>query len=151
MTKPQILDKDGKPIADEIAKDGESIRVPVMMMDGDAVRAGAGLLEPHQRTAYAHALNRGLDVFDAIAEAGRVVKDSQRPQAAMHRPGYATLTDADRAAREQAHDARDKRLVDAWKSPPAVDTAQIQKPAPTSPQLSAADQRDARLRDAWRI
>lgn len=129
----QFFDKDGKPIDDEIIlPDGKSIRVNMLMMDADALRSVSANLTDSQKVALADALN------------------AQQPPTAMHRPGSLPLTDADRAAREQALDARDKRLVDAWKSPPAADATSTQKPAPTTPQMSAADQRDAWLRDAWR-
>ena len=125
MTKTiEMLDRDGKPIEGNILPDGGRLRTHMLMMDG---------AQPD---------------FAAITRAA--IADSHAPQSAMHRPGSAVLTDADRAIREQSLDARDKRLVDAWKNPPAFNAAQIAKPAPTTPTGDAADRRDARLRDAWK-
>jgi hypothetical protein len=122
----ELFDETGKKLASGyVVPDGGKIRVPHLMMDG------------------------APPDIEAITKAA--LADAQKPQALRHSPGQvAPLTDADRATREKALDARDKRLVDAWKSPPAVDAAQIEKPAPTTPTGSAADRRDARLEQAWR-
>ena len=127
-----IYDKHGNKLEDEtivpdggrvVVKHGDSIRVPVLLMDAAP---------------------------DVAAITRKALADAERSQAAMHRPGSVALTDADRDAREKALAARDARLVGAWKNPPTLDTAGTAKPAPTTPSGDAADRRDARLRDAWR-
>lgn len=120
----ELYDEKGRKLASgTIVPDGGKVRVPAHMMDGAP---------------------------DIAAITRAAVADAVRPQAAMHRPGSVALTDADRATREKVLDARDKRLVDAWKAPAAADASQIQKPAPTTPASDPAARRDARLRDAWR-
>jgi hypothetical protein len=122
----ELFDERGRKLASGFQVPvGGRIKVPLNMMDGASP--------------------------DIAALTRQVVTDSQLPQAAaLNRPGSIALADADRAAREKALDVRDKRLVDAWKSPPAIQAAQIEKPALTTPAGDAADRRDARLRDAWR-
>ncbi len=120
----ELYDEKGRKLASgTIVPDGGKVRVPAHMMDGAP---------------------------DIAAITLAAVADAERLQAAMHRPGSAPLTDADRATREKALDARDKRLVDAWKAPATVNASQFQKPAPTTPASDPAARRDARLRDAWR-
>jgi hypothetical protein len=124
MTKTQMFDKDGKPIHGDILPDGGRLRTHMLMMDS---------AQP-----------------DIAAITRAAIADTQPPQTAMHRPGSAALTDTDRDAREKARDARKASLSDAWRNPPTLDAAQIERPAPTTPTGEAADRRDARLRDAWK-
>lgn len=121
----ELYDEKGRKVASgTMVPDGGKLRVPALMMDA-----------------------AGPDIT-AITRAA--MGDAERPQAAMHRPGSAALTDVDRAAREQALAARDARLVSAWKNPRPLDTAGTEKPAPTTPAGDPAARRDARLRDAWK-
>ena len=75
------------------------------------------------------------------------------PSLAMHRPGYASVTDADRAAREQAIVDREASLSERWRDPGAADATQTPKTAPTTP-ASDADglyaEKLRRLENAWR-
>jgi hypothetical protein len=122
------FDKDGTKLADgRIVKDGEKLRVPLIMADGAVV---------------------DIEAFTKAAMAD----DAAQPQAAMHRPGSLPILASDRAARDKALNARDKRLVDAWKHPPALQGAVSDATQRTTPAGgSAADRRDARLRDAWKM
>jgi hypothetical protein len=124
MSTAQMFDKDGNPISAKVMPDGGVLRVHALLMD------------------------RANPDIAAITRAA--MTDSQPSQAAIHKPSAAVLTLADRTTREQALGARNKRLVDAWKNPPAISAAQIEKPAPTAPTGDAVDRRDARLRDAWK-
>jgi hypothetical protein len=124
------IDRDGKKLArGQVVQDGQRLKVPMTMMDG-APPDIAGITRA------------------AMVDA---------PQAAMHRPGSLVLSDADRAARDKALDARDKRLVDAWKHPPApqaavADATQRTTPAGDVAQVNSAWQRaQARKAQAWRM
>jgi hypothetical protein len=135
--KYQKIDKNGDHLTDDddIVRDGQSLRVPIMLMDA-ASRAPA----------------------DASAITARILADQALPTV-LHRPGaLAVVTDAERNARDQLYAARDRRVADAWKNTRAPIAAPA---AQTAPALSAvaltADsearyaRRDQRLRDAWRM
>ena len=124
MTKLQMLDKDGNPINDKIMPDGGKLRTHMTMMDSAPP--------------------------DIAAITRAAIADTERPQAAMHKPGTIAISDADYDVREKARDNRKAKLSDAWRNPPVVNAAQIEKPAPTTPASDPAARRDARLRDAWK-
>jgi hypothetical protein len=72
------------------------------------------------------------------------------PSTAGYRPGSLAMTDADRNSREKLYEARDKRLIDAWKNAPPLDPAQAKTaivPATSAERYAA---RDTRLENAWR-
>jgi hypothetical protein len=118
----ELIDANGKKLASGyIVPDGGKLRVPHLMMDA----APAGI-EAITKTALA----------------------DSKPDTARHAPGGLALTDADREAREKALDARDKRVTDAWRNPPAQE-AQA-KPGPVADGEAAALRRDARLESAWK-
>lgn len=144
MIKTEMFDKDGNPINAKIMPDGGRLRTHMTLMD-----AAHPDIAAITRAAMTDADRDLADIRD-IMDITRLADRQPTVTVARHRPGSAVLTDTDRDAREQALAARDARLVSAWKSPPAVDAAQIEKPAPTTPTGDPADRRDARLRDAWR-
>lgn len=82
-----------------------------------------------------------------------MIDSSPRAPARLHRPGFIDSEPADAAALEAARADRLKRLGDAWRNPPALDQAQIEKP--TVPAVADGSdvyaRRDARLRDAWKM
>lgn len=66
-------------------------------------------------------------------------------------PGFIAIANTDSDKLEAARAARLKALGDAWRSPPALDETQINKPtvqAVTDGDVYA--RRDDRLRNAWR-
>jgi hypothetical protein len=91
------LDRDGRPIEDEedVLRDGETFRVPMMLRDGSTVD-----LEPWQAD-WVHASRLGLD--DGLA---------------LHRPGPRYCTDqAGLDAKVQAYAEMVRDMCGAWKSP----------------------------------
>jgi hypothetical protein len=98
---------------DGVLRDGQSLRVPMTMMDG---------LDPIQRS-----------VRDA---------STHRPgfRAADHRPGFRTLTDTGAAdhAREQAYIDADRALCDAWRTPPPVGLTRRDDAPPTGEHFETA-------------
>ncbi|QWG13644.1 hypothetical protein KMZ29_02590 [Bradyrhizobium sediminis] len=125
----ELYDEKGHKLASgTIVPDGGKIKVPVQLMDAD----------------------RDLADIRDIVDIARLAASQPTVTVTRNRPGSVALTDADRATREKALDARDKRLVDAWKNPQAADIAKSETKQPTTPTGDAADRRDARLRDAWR-
>jgi hypothetical protein len=125
------IDKDGNKLASgRTVKDGEMIKVPLMMADGATV--------------------------DVAAITRAAMSDADRPQATMHKPGAAILSASDRAAREEALSRRDKRLVDAWKHPPALqatvaDATQRTTPADVTTVNTARARKMARQAEAWKM
>lgn len=133
----EVTDKYGKRVtrADGILQDGDSIRVPMRMMDAD----NPGLANA---MALAHSLRR-VEQFDM----------KLHPQAAR----YGTTDAASHTARE----ARDQRMRDAWTIPASVtkgdaileQVAIVGPSAPTEQLFAARDQalanRDKRLESAW--
>ena len=107
----------------EIVADGETVRVPIYMMDHnpDAAAVTAALAE--------HSL---LD-------------DSQ----ARHSPGSLAITDAELDGRIQALSDRKQRLGDAWRDPRPVE-AKNSGSAQLSDVEVALAQRDLRLSNAWK-
>lgn len=121
----ELYDEKGRKLASGYqVPDGGQIKVPLAMMDAAPP--------------------------DVVAITRAAVADAERPQAGMHRPGSAALTDADRATREQALAARDARLVQRWQQPPAPNAAQIEKTAPTTDADARYAQRIAKLESRWR-
>jgi hypothetical protein len=138
MKMVQVFDKRGELVACDngIVPDGCGVRVPVMLMDSV------------QRAVAADA---DLQITDAWgAPAGQ-------------RPGYVfdrRLTEA-QEARDAAYDDNVKRLGDAWRSPSATTTANVERRRDASERtLDASDAaalRDQayedkvkRLADAWK-
>lgn len=75
------------------------------------------------------------------------------PLQAMHRPGFAQLSDEHAEARERALADRDSRLSEAWKQPPPIQAPVTAKTAPTTPAAGADAGYAARLHrleNAWR-
>lgn len=120
---------------DGVVKDGQTIRVPLIMMDSADARLRAegvnqllksGTLTDEQRAAFV-----------------------RTPSTALHAPGSLAMTDGDRASREKLYEARDRKLGDAWKTAPPLDpgqTVQTITPAASTDRYAA---RDARLQKAW--
>jgi hypothetical protein len=125
------IGKDGNKLASgRVVKDGEMLKVPLMMADAATV--------------------------DVAAITQAAMSDASMPSAAMHRPGSLALSDADRAARDKALAARDKRLVDAWKNPPALqatvaDATQRTTPADVTTVNTARARKMARQSEAWKM
>lgn len=131
------MTKSNETTDDEVIKDGQTVRVPLFMMDNADARLRAegteqllksGTLTDEQRAAFAR------------MPSSRV----------LHAPGSLPMSDADRASREKLYEARDKRLTDAWKNPPSLDPGQTVRtitPAASADRYAA---RDARLEQAWR-
>jgi hypothetical protein len=152
-----------------VLKDGEVLRVPVMMMDaGTVVRDAASQLESHQMSAFADALNSGQTLDAAVATA-KAAKRVETFDAKHHQPGFHAV---DQGAKEKRLADYDTKLTTAWKNPPVVlDTladphglkkqeatmlngvvaAAFSGPEPTRDQIS--DQyarRNQKLEQAWR-
>jgi hypothetical protein len=126
----ELYDEHGRKLASgTIVPDGGKIKVPMTMMDG------------------------ALDDISEITRRAMADTSDQAQAALLHRPGFGitSVSDADRASREQAIADREQLLVDAWKQPPALQASQSDPAQPTTPltAATAADQRDARLRSAW--
>ncbi len=121
----ELFDQHGRKLASgTIVPDRGKLRVPAHMMDAAPP--------------------------DIAAITRAAVADAARPQAAMHRPGFAPVSMADRAIREQALAARDARQAGAWRNPPAVNAAQTQQTAATPPASDPAARRDAQGSEAGR-
>jgi hypothetical protein len=108
-----------------IVADGDTVRVPIYMMDHNpgAAEATAALAE--------HAL----------------LNDGQ----VRHSPGSRPITDAELDGRVEALRDRKERLAEAWRNPPS---AELQSNSDLSSQQSDVDdalaQRDLRLTNAWK-
>ncbi|HVQ69767.1 MAG TPA: DUF2213 domain-containing protein [Bradyrhizobium sp.] len=158
-------------LGDEVTRDGEFVRVPMVLMDQaliSKVQAGKAQLsvgydcdvdltagktpsgEAYDGTQTGIAVNHVAVVDMARGGPQLRIGDTHQSPAALHRPGFVQMSDAERTAKEQAIADREASLSSRWQTPVAADAAPIQKPAPTSSQMSPAEQRDARLRDAWR-
>jgi hypothetical protein len=138
----EILDKYGKRVTrpNGVLQDGDTYRVPMRMMD---------------------AVDPGLAAAAALADAVRRNEQFDASHAAGHKPGYSTQDAGD--AGVTAREARDAKMLDAWKNPPSVTTgdAPVNEQiavivGPTAPveQLQAARdkviaQRDKQLEAAW--
>jgi hypothetical protein len=120
--KAQIFDAAGNLITGDVMPDGGSMKVKMTLMDA----APANFIDTARR---------------AFADSA--------PDTARHAPGSLALSDADLDAREKVLDARDKRIADAWRNPPAVEVKQdAAVPTVDLDALHAA--RNARLADAWK-
>jgi hypothetical protein len=130
----EVIDKYGQVIRrtkdNGIVADGEGVRVRLSLMD---------------------AANPGLIAAAALADS---IKRNEAFDARGHRPGFLPMHDA--AASDAAREARDARVCDSWRNPPAVaDQSQQQTtPAATTTSNLTRDelvaQRDKRLENAWR-
>lgn len=114
----------------KILKDGEVLRVPMFLMDGQS------------------ALD---DVQQALA--------ARQQKSVGQGRGFLFATDAEQAAVADARAERDRRLVSAWKGSNAADAASTAKNPSTAPQTATAAMaaRDAayasrlkRQAEAWR-
>jgi hypothetical protein len=127
----ELIDKNGNKLASgHLVADGQRLRVSMAMMDS---------APPN---------------IEAITRSA--MTDAMMPSAAMHRPGSLALSDADRTARDKALDARDARLVGAWKNLPPLDATSADATQRTTPedvaQINGAWQRkNARTARAWRM
>jgi hypothetical protein len=123
MTKhTEIYDAAGNLITADVMPDGGSLKVKMMLMDA----APANFTDT----------------------ARRAFGDSKQ-DTARHAPGSLALSDADLDAREKVLDARDKRIADAWRNPPAVEVKQ-DAAAPTVDLDAVHAARNARLANAWK-
>jgi hypothetical protein len=114
----------------KIARNGTVLRVDPFMMDG--------MSDDLQRAIAAAAQQRRNEKFSAQ------VKGYQMSDNANH--------DADLKARVDRYEARDKRVSEAWRNPPAVVMPQQQDNKPLSTLTSDERQaaKDKRLENAWR-
>jgi hypothetical protein len=113
MTKPYPLQNGGSLVVDQngqivrvdddefVLPDGHTLRVPMMLMDG-----GTSDMIPEMKRA------PQTPTFDASKLPKVNVRD--------HRPGYATMTDAQRVQSDVAHHMMVKRTNDAWKKPAPI-------------------------------
>jgi len=91
-----------------------------------------------------------MNLMDSALDAVQRAIIAAQQSETRHVPGSLPMTDADRTSREKLYEARDKRLTDAWKSPPPLDPAQAKTaivPATSAERYAA---RDARLENAWK-
>ena len=130
----EVIDKYGKRVRRSgIAQDGDTVTVPMRMMD---------------------AVDPGLAAAAALADA---VRRNEQFDARGHRPGFVGEPD-----NTSARDAYFNRMNDAWKSPPSVTAgnataletvAVVGRDAPDEQLFAARDQaqanRDKRLAAAW--
>jgi len=107
---------------DGVIKDGQTVRVPMNMMDG--------VRDPVQRAIMA----------DSIA----------RQSGTLHAPGSLPLTDADRTSRETLYQRRDQKTCDAWRTAPSLDPGQTVQTITLAASADVYQRRDAKLRDAWK-
>jgi hypothetical protein len=117
----------------KVARDGTIVRVmPMTMMDEQS--------DELHRAVAAAAQQRRNEKFSAQ------VKGYQMSDNANH--------DADLKARVDRYEARDKRLSDAWKNPPAVvmpgQQQQDNKPAPTLTGDARQAAKDKQLENRWK-
>ena len=128
MTTTQTEDARRPYDGEGLLKDGETLRVPVMMMDG---------------------------MPDIAAITRKALADAYQPSASgmLHKPGslIADGVQAQIAAteREVRRDLRLGKLTDAWRNPPA---AEVKKDtaAPTTDLDAFHERRNARIADAWK-
>jgi hypothetical protein len=167
----EVIDRYGRRVRrtkgdDGIVADGQGVRVPLTLMDATnslALRDASAQLEDHQLSAFAEAVNGGMSLADAIAKA-KGIKRIEQFDARGHRPGFITQQDVHDAykAGDDAREARDARVRDAYKNPAAVlDAAKPQKHVALVPPTAshaelfkardqAAADRDRRLETAWK-
>jgi hypothetical protein len=127
-TKKRVEVEDGDD-DDKVVKDGQSVRVSMVMMDS---------FDSIQRAVFAaHQVKRN-EAFDAKMR---------------NSPGFVEVTDEERAATAKVLADRDARLSNAWKHPnPTVDAAPPAKTDATQANdaESAYEARRHRLENAWR-
>jgi hypothetical protein len=124
-TKKRVEVEDGDD-DDKILKDGQSMRVSMVMMDS------------LQRAVIAADQIKRVEAFDAKMR---------------NSPGFAEVTDEERAATAKVLADRDARLSNAWKHPnPTVDAAPPAKTDATQANDAEAayEARRHRLENAWR-
>jgi hypothetical protein len=113
---------------DGVLKDGETLRVPVMMMDGNP---------------------------DIAAITRKALADAYQPSASgvLHKPGTLVAdgiqAQIDATERQVRRDLRLDQLTDAWRNPPS---AEVKKDtaAPTTDLDAFHERRNARIADAWK-
>jgi hypothetical protein len=134
----EVIDRNGKRVRrDGVLQDGDTLRVPLRLVDG---------------------ADPALTALAAAASLADAVKRNEQFDARGHRPGYATqVASTDGAtARDQYH-ARNR---DAWRNPPPVVDQKPNAPDPVLPTASneqlfaardmAVTERDRRLESAWK-
>lgn len=125
--KNVIYDRHGNIVEGGIVPDGGKMRVPHLLMDAAPA---------------------------ASIDAARKALADSTPDTARHSPGGLALSDADLDSKARALDARDKRVSEMWKHPPA--TPDVKKDAATIPAVTDADldalhaRRNARLEGSWK-
>ena len=73
------------------------------------------------------------------------------PTGELHRPGFASLGDADTTRRMDGYDAADQHLSDRWRAPPSPARREEQKASrDTSALADAYARRDKVLSERWR-
>lgn len=129
--KPHISDEENeKERKSRIVKDGEVLRVPLMLMDS---------MSAEQRAA--------------MTLADQITRTAQPSSPSSQRT--VPISDADRDRREALLEKRDKKLQDAWRDPApvlGVVPPKQQSAAPLLTEDSAARyaRRNARLEQKWR-
>jgi len=124
MSKVRTIDDDGD----------------AMLAPGDTLVVSMAQMSDSQMTDSATAQRKPAQQIIAIADG------------AMHRPGYAVLSDTDINAKQAAYNAYERRMATAFKDVPTLTDKKVE---PTA--IKAADSREQmyaeverRLRDAWR-
>lgn len=105
---------------DDVVRDGQTIRVSLMMMDS---------MDPVQCAVASNAL-----VGDGVG----------------HRPGSLALTDADRERRQQLHDAYERTLTSRWRNPLTPASQRNPERPTGDARLDAYAQYNQRVANAWR-
>jgi len=148
----EVVDRFGNPVDDDdIVRDGERVRVPMMMRDGlselqRAVLADAdarGTSAEMRRMVDEHRAARGLvplalddgtvvDVEPWKASAVRAARCGLHDDGSLslNRPGYRFAADAaGLEAKREAYEAGVREMCDAWRgpAPPAADVAEYSK------------------------
>jgi hypothetical protein len=117
MTK-QIEDNDDR--RRKMARDGERITVPLLMMDAAAT-----------------------------ARIDRIIKDAQTPNL-LQRPGFVQLSDADRSNRDKIYGDHEKKLTERWKNQtPQLNPKDAVKSTGDA-RLNAYSYYEERLTNAWK-
>lgn len=151
-------------IGAEVVRDGEFIRVPLMVSDEQLIQkiqsGKAQLSVGYTCDLKWQAGEYNGEKYDAIQtdiKANHIaVVDAARggPQLKIGDSDMRHHEPVDAASREQAREQRLKRLGDAWKSPPPYAQTNSQPAPATAPAATSDDayeRRNQRLRDAWRI
>lgn len=145
-------------------KDGDVMRVPMMLMDSmpknaATLAAVAADMTTQERDALVLAINDGHALSKAV-EIARQTKRVELFDARFHRPGFHQPNVAATKTADEAYDRYEKKLNDAWRHPAPVEQIAPVKPpgkveafsgpVPTRAELDAAyDRRNQALEQAY--